>query len=309
MDPALKQRLVGAAVLVALAVIFVPMLLEAPEPESTPASEIDLDVPERPELPLRTVELPLDLPAASQPSDEDRPAPDASAGQVPGTAGSEGAQRQADAAAPAPAVAVAEPAPPQPAPAAEPVPASEPVPPAAPAPTADAEDTGRFVVLLGTYANQGNATALRQKLQKLGYPVASEAVDLGGRKAVKLLAGPFRTRAEAEAAALRMGKVERSARFTVAELEQARPVQAPPAPAGRAWAVQVAALKDEAEADALRRKLKDAGFTAYVEKARTEGGVLWRVRAGPELQRDRAKAVQERLRRTLGLEGIVVPHP
>ena len=35
MDQALKQRLIGAAVLVALAVIFIPMLLEAPEPEAT----------------------------------------------------------------------------------------------------------------------------------------------------------------------------------------------------------------------------------------------------------------------------------
>ena len=34
MDAPLKQRLIGAAVLVALAVIFLPMLVDGPEPPS-----------------------------------------------------------------------------------------------------------------------------------------------------------------------------------------------------------------------------------------------------------------------------------
>ena len=45
MDDSLKQRLVGAAVLVALAVIFVPMVLDGPEPATAPAPSTIAAVP------------------------------------------------------------------------------------------------------------------------------------------------------------------------------------------------------------------------------------------------------------------------
>src|SRR5690606_6206733 len=47
MDPRLKQRLIGAAVLVALAVIFLPMLVKGPAPDSG-VSDLSLDLPDRP---------------------------------------------------------------------------------------------------------------------------------------------------------------------------------------------------------------------------------------------------------------------
>jgi hypothetical protein len=40
MDHRLKQRLVGAIVLVALAVIFIPMVLQSPEPVQAPATTL-----------------------------------------------------------------------------------------------------------------------------------------------------------------------------------------------------------------------------------------------------------------------------
>lgn len=58
MDPALKQRLIGAAVLVALAVIFLPMLLKGPAPDGG-ASHVPLDMPAEPDRRFETRELPL----------------------------------------------------------------------------------------------------------------------------------------------------------------------------------------------------------------------------------------------------------
>ena len=69
------------------------------------------------------------------------------------------------------------------------------------------------------------------------------------------------------------------------------------------------ARKDEAEANALRERIRGAGFAAYVERAQTDAGVLWRVRAGPELQRARAEALRDQLKQRLQLDGLVVPHP
>ena len=47
MDTALKQRLIGAVVLVALAVIFLPMLIKGPAPDSG-VSDVPLAVPASP---------------------------------------------------------------------------------------------------------------------------------------------------------------------------------------------------------------------------------------------------------------------
>ena len=58
MEPALKQRLIGAAVLVALAVIFLPMLIKGPAPESG-VSDVSLDLPAPPGGEFETRELPL----------------------------------------------------------------------------------------------------------------------------------------------------------------------------------------------------------------------------------------------------------
>jgi len=48
MDAALKQRLIGATVLVALAVIFLPMLVQGPDPEQSSTAAVPLDAPAQP---------------------------------------------------------------------------------------------------------------------------------------------------------------------------------------------------------------------------------------------------------------------
>src|SRR5580765_1630903 len=62
MDTSLKQRLIGAAVLVALAVIFLPMLVQGPAPDSG-AADVPLSMPATPDTGMETRELPLAGPA------------------------------------------------------------------------------------------------------------------------------------------------------------------------------------------------------------------------------------------------------
>src|SRR3954468_21675370 len=61
MDSRLKQRLVGAAVLVALAVIFLPMLVQGPAPDSG-VSDVPLSMPDAPRTDYETRDLPLVTP-------------------------------------------------------------------------------------------------------------------------------------------------------------------------------------------------------------------------------------------------------
>ena len=62
----MKQRLVGAVVLVALGVIFLPMLVKGPAPDSG-VSDVSLDVPAEPKQAgdMQTIDLPLETPAGA----------------------------------------------------------------------------------------------------------------------------------------------------------------------------------------------------------------------------------------------------
>ncbi len=64
MDEALKQRLIGAIVLIALGIIFIPIMLDGPPSDHETA--FDLDVKEAPETHFRTRILPIDASSADQ---------------------------------------------------------------------------------------------------------------------------------------------------------------------------------------------------------------------------------------------------
>jgi cell division septation protein DedD len=64
MDSGLKQRLIGAAVLIAVAVIFLPMLVQGPAPDSG-VSDLSLHVPGAPSGDYVTRDLPLVVPGAT----------------------------------------------------------------------------------------------------------------------------------------------------------------------------------------------------------------------------------------------------
>ncbi len=88
------------------------------------------------------------------------------------------------------------------------------------------------------------------------------------------------------------------------------PAQHPPAASGlHAWVVQLASLSRESNAVALRDRLRRAGFKAFVERVRVNGKPVFRVRVGPELDRDRAEALRRRLQQTRNLHGIVLTYP
>ena len=75
------------------------------------------------------------------------------------------------------------------------------------------------------------------------------------------------------------------------------------------WVVQVGSFGVEANAQDQVRQLRAAGHTAFVERTQADGRDLWRVKVGPEAQRERALVLRERLQRDLALSGIVVAHP
>ncbi|MFA4788660.1 SPOR domain-containing protein, partial [Xanthomonas perforans] len=94
--------------------------------------------------------------------------------------------------------------------------------------------------------------------------------------------------------------------------DPAKPVAtAPAAPAASAvgFAVQLGAFGRAEDADALRDRVRAAGFSAFVEQVRTDKGALNRVRVGPVANRSDAEQLRAQVAAKVGISGMVRPHP
>jgi DedD protein len=314
MDAALKQRLVGAAVLVALAVIFLPMLVDGPDPQAG-TSSVPLDIPPAPERDFETRELPLAAPADAGQSPLAAPV-DPNQVVTVETDSPERAdalpEQDPVAVTPSEPIASAGPAtePAQP-PVAAPETASVEVPEVAPAAPA-VTPGGRFVVNLGSYGNAANASGLVATLKAAKLPAYAEAAQLDGKAVQRVRLGPYAQRGEAEAARLAATRVRADLPAAVVALDNEAAAAAPAPvrePVASGFAVQIGALKTEADANALRTRARNAGFTAFVERTSTDAGVLWRVRVGPEIVRANAEKLKSSIAAKLQIDGMVVTHP
>ncbi|QBB71375.1 SPOR domain-containing protein [Pseudolysobacter antarcticus] len=315
MDSGLKQRLLGAAVLIALAVIFVPMFLSGPPPKQS-SETVSLDIPNAPERKFETRTLPLAVPNASAPAST---APVVPITTAPAAIPDSNRVATVDTHAPPRTDAAPEtnatPAKPatSPAVATAVTPASAAVKPATPAATAVAEN-GRFTVNLGIYADRAHADALVQNIKKLGLPVVVEATEYQGKPGQRVRVGPFADRASAEAARLKIKASDAKLPLSISETASApatsdTPVAALPANKAGGWAVQLGAFKSEDEANKLRQRCMTAGFVAFVDRSGSAEQALWRVRAGPEADRGNADKLRTSLKQKLQLDGIVVTQP
>lgn len=324
MEPALKQRLVGAGVLVALAVIFLPMLVQGPAPDSG-ASNIPLSVPEAPKGDFETQELPLVEPGATP------------AGGALGMQGPQGAQTAEEAlpvdngdmypAASAagdyavefgdfPSVALADAA-------VASLRASH-LPGYREAATNAA---GQAVqrVRIGPFATRPDAESARLRASQAGgrgtlqvvvldAPEAATASSAGGATspAAAVTAAPVATvdapkpsPATAAPATAPAAPPKPAAPKPAAQ----KPAAPKPAVADTGFAVQLGAFSKPEDAAALRDRARAAGFSAFVESVATDKGTLSRVRLGPVATRAEAERLQAQAQAKLGIAGAVRPHP
>jgi DedD protein len=347
MDVKLKQRLIGAVVLGALAVIFVPMIVLGPESKgAAEATRVPIEVPPAPQGEFVTREIPLgpavpvpapDAQGVTRPAGDDPNAlatVDATAHVAPRVdVLDEGPAVAVDAAsgrpvAPGPAAPPAAPAGPA-APAAtatgrpEPEPTPATVMPSAPpaaAPAMASVAAGSFVVAAGTFTSESNARALVARLTSAGLPAATEPAQVNGQPATRVKVGPFADRPAAEAARLRTAAISGASATVIAAeaAPAARTVSTAPRPAAeapraavveRGFAVQLGAFSNQADAQALVARARAAGFVAFDQRVPTANGVLWRVRLGPVADRPAADRMRGEAGTRLGITGNVVPHP
>jgi DedD protein len=185
MNPSLKQRLVGAMVLVALAVIFLPMLLPGNDGSTMPL--FGSNVPPAPNTKFEPIEIPLQLPPPA-PANEVSVVDQPQAGDV---ASKEKPKQPAE---PTPAAAApATPTTPTPPPATAKPATTAPTQPLAHAPVEE------WAVQLGSFSSSVNALALQDKARKAGFRAYVEKVKSGSATSYRVRIGPESSRERADA--------------------------------------------------------------------------------------------------------------
>ncbi len=168
----LWHRLVGAAVLAALAVILVPILIDFREDDGTAITRSN--IPERP-AGFRVEEISLMPPLAPQ------SAPESVSAVVSGVESGSGAPPESRPESP-------------PAPAA---PAGGAAPPA-PASPASGPPLHGFAVQVGSFSSRENATAMRDRLRGHGFSAFIDQASVDGRAVYRVLVGPDARREHSE---------------------------------------------------------------------------------------------------------------
>lgn len=305
MEQRLKQRLLGTAVLVALAVIIVPEVVKTSGPLAPPAASTN--IPPRPEPPHTSgVTVALPPPVAPVPVTNPVPPPVAAEAPVstpaptvaqsptpapvksPATpAGGDGPQgmRTVDISAGAPRVTPA------------PTPKPAPSKPAASAQVAQAQP--RTPVPATVPGAAASRTAEPPKTPEVARPKpAPEAV-------ARATPTP-----PATARPVSLPKIELTSRGSTAQSAGPAPAAEPWRPqggAGGTWAVQVGSFGVEENANLLRDRLRSQRFPAVVERIRGGSQTMYRVRVVGQDSRPASEAMASRLRSAGVAANIVEP--
>jgi len=312
-------------VLIALAVIFLPMLIYSPSPEDNLAN-VPITAPNAPaSVEFETRVLPLATPPVStMPS----AVPD---NAIPTTVETARAATQ-----PSNTTARA-------------------LPPAVAA--------GNYAVSFGAYASPNDAQVVIAHLQNFNLRGFQHKDSLNGREVWRVRIGPYVDRAQAELARLEASKVrgdvnaqvivlnaqpntelaavaaplatqptlapantpaaapQTPTRSEAAPLRSQTPAVATTTPTPSAasaaprldqigWAVQVGAFSQAPEAATLRDRIRASGFSAFIEPVNTANGTVHRVRVGPVASRADAEQLKAQMALRIGAEdSLVVRHP
>ena len=113
-------------------------------------------------------------------------------------------------------------------------------------------------------------------------------------------------RSEADAVVTSISAKDKNLAPRVVDLRptESAPVSTPADPLVR-WVVQVGSFSKPESADALVARLQLSGLTAFSEQVSSTSGTVYKVRIGPELDRDKASALARKVKSEHQLDAFV----
>ncbi len=314
MDRQLQQRLLGAAIVVAVTVIFVPELVRQPQQTASQPANSEAN---------QTTVITMAKPSPATPPAATAPTSATSSESASRAAPGATVKHEASAAAPAAASTMTG-EPPRPvAPAATGVPQrqegqsdghrsvqqpaeKQQVPQRQPVERRKAEQR-RLKQHRQAAQHRAEQQPTRRQLDQSGAndrgsrtskaaPSAAPAAKTAGLPPIHLIGEPMTDYKQQVARRDTRPLASQQARArSGAQVEQPR------------WMVQVGSFAEIKHAEKLRDRLQAHHFAAILTPVRVDGKTLYRVRIGPHSSRARGERTRERLQRQLGINGALVP--
>ena len=335
MDKALKQRLVGASVLIILAVIVLPMLLSG-RSDTLKQESREIELPPKPEeLSIETRRFPVGIPGKPVPDTLPDPVEDEQVGEQEQVAVAEQDTVATGSESPEPSVqpvieeqgslvdaAQSDSMQADDGPETDMLPTDNiEKPPAVttitlnsapdksvdiPVTASESPDSPRYLVQVASFSSEKNANAEADRLKADGFPVLIDVVDRPAGRMHRVRVGPYAVRADADAVVSRLSTTNGDMKPRVLDLrpKESSPVSAPSDPLVR-WVVQVGSFGSSKSAEELVAKLRLAGLSAFSEKVSSASGTVYKVRIGPELNRDKATELARKVKTEHKLDGFV----
>ena len=302
MDKALKQRLVGASVLIALAVVVLPMLLSGQPDNQQEARSIE--VPPKPsELSFETRRFPVGDQTNDQPSiAETNTGPDVSSGTPIETGVKLAVPLQSDESSAGSESGVASQTDPVEVQVQPPEPESVPV-----AIEDETQKPGRYLVQVASFSTTANADRLSSRLKADGLAVLMDTIEAAVGILHRVRVGPYDQIEQANDAMtlIRSRTPDVNPRVIDLRPDESAPVTDPSDPLVR-WVVQVGSFENQANAENLVVQLRSTGFSAYTIAVTETSRTRYKVRVGPEIERQSAVSIAADIRNKLRLDGMVI---
>lgn len=202
----------------------------------------------------------------------------------------------------------------------------------------------QWALQVASFSTTENASRLARQLREMGYNPNLDTIYRGGAALHRVRVGPFNNRQAAAAAGERIaGEIqglrpspvaprvgdtpERATASTTPAAKSSSTSaatsntnrassQSAPAPAKPAkpddgldrYAVQLGVFSAPDNADRLQTRVREAGYSAFVERVDGANGTRFLVKVGPLLSRNDASATRDRIERELGMKGILVDY-
>ncbi len=288
MDKALKQRLVGASVLIALAVVVLPMLLSG-QPDNRQETR-SIEVPPKPsELSFETRRFPVGEHANDQPSVVEIKTAQETETVTSGSQAADPDKARTETGIPAEAAETEEAVANQ------------------PAFVEELQQPGRYLVQVASFSTTANANRLATRLKADGLEVMMDTISAAVGTLHRVRVGPYNRIDEANEAMslIRSRTPDVNPRIIDLRPDESAPVTDPSDPLVR-WVVQVGSFENQANAENLVSQLRTTGFSAYSISVSEPGRTRYKVRVGPEIERQSAVRIATDIRNKLNLDGIVI---
>jgi len=314
LDIALKQRLVGASVIIALAVIFVPMIFNDSSPNLN--QSISIEIPDEPndlKHKVLSIDSHSDGENILQSNSQDESikinvAPIEKQESILEVVNNSKSNTQQETNKEAitnqptveqTKVKIKQPIKPKQKPAQEKTNTSTKI-------STDESSKTRYRIKLGSFSQQKNAQQLKAKIIHGGYSAVVEKDTATGL--FKVFSQQLDSLPAAQAHTSKLQKLKLNIGKTNIEKMNEQAQIAAELQLDTGWILQIGSFSSKENALKLRNKIRVKGFVSFVDEINKNKQQRYRVRIGPFATREEAISEQNKIRKSMNLKGLVKPH-